>query len=119
MDDAEACGARHATPGAGGTKATPAAASQESMATQVSSGFCEINLRTASSTKRSVIASYVEPSGMAQGRFVLRREAWAPRFDPNYALYSQPELHCAQDRAARSFVPPDQLLPTRRPPPDR
>ncbi|KAL1519345.1 hypothetical protein AB1Y20_022871 [Prymnesium parvum] len=56
------------------------------------------------------VATYVEPHGMLQGKYVLRREAWK-RFDPYYPQYSQQELHRALERRAR-FLPPDAPLPT-------
>ncbi|KOO30401.1 ubiquitin ligase e3, partial [Chrysochromulina tobinii] len=60
------------------------------------------------------IANFVAPTGMAQGRYVLRKEAWS-RFDAFFPLYSPQDVHRAQERAAR-FVPSDAPLPTPPPP---
>ena len=46
------------------------------------------------------VAEYLEPSGMRQGRYTLRREGWRG-FDPFFSLYSVQEAQRANERSGR------------------
>ena len=56
------------------------------------------------------VATFVAPTGMSQGHFVLKKESWR-QFDLYFPLYSLPELHRAQERSLR-FLQPEAPPPT-------
>jgi hypothetical protein len=59
------------------------------------------------------VADYVEPRGMAEGKYTLKKEAWRA-YDPLYMLSGSQELARAHERAARLAppdAPPEQPVP--------